>query len=79
MENLLPSREKYWKECDADQKAERCRQQIKRLKESIDKLCKIVEQLSNHAHLENKIVIPIKDNLNQCEKYYEKERDDVTF
>jgi archaellum component FlaC len=76
MSDLLCSREKYWKEADIDLKVERCREQIKSLRALVNRQHKMIQQLSNHSHLDGDIVIPMEEPE---EERWRRESDEVTF
>ena len=50
------SREKWWTEIDADEKANRTRQELKRLQRDVSELKSMVTKLLQHDHKDNRIV-----------------------
>lgn len=44
------AREKYWEECDADQKAERLRDQVAHLSRDLSTLVGFLQQIASHKH-----------------------------
>ena len=55
----MPCREKYWEECDAEQKLERLRGAMARVCRDITALSAAVHRLAAHTHGENGLLIPI--------------------
>ena len=49
-EKCAVSRERYWEECDAEQKADRLRDEVSRLCRLVTQQTKIIAKLSIHQH-----------------------------
>ena len=56
---MLASREKYWKELKADEKVERMRTVVKRLEERIENLKQSEALLMRHSHTEDGSVVVV--------------------
>ena len=59
-EELKSSREKYWSELSDSEKAERMRGQVKNLLRTIREIESSIRNFSEHNHLNNEIVMPIR-------------------
>ena len=62
MEKDFPriTREKYWGELTTEEKIERMREQVKNLQREIRDLGSLIQSLSEHSHLNNEIVMPLR-------------------
>lgn len=57
-----PSREKYWKELTADEKADRMRVILKQAIDKIERLEDKIETMTQHIHADGKVVVQIDIN-----------------
>ena len=55
-----PCREKYWSEISIEEKIERMRKEVKSLQREIRSLGDLLQNLSEHNHLNNEIVMPLR-------------------
>jgi len=82
-EQTKAHREKYWSECDDQEKIRRLRQEVKLLQADVSKLMRFMHFLSNHNHQDGSVVIPIfmKDELpmNWTETPNKRTGDEVYF
>jgi conjugal transfer/entry exclusion protein len=53
-------REKYWSELTTEERVERMREQVKNLQREIRSLGNLIQNLSEHNHLNNEIVMPLR-------------------
>jgi len=60
VDEIKTKQQKYWSELSESEKIERMREQIKNLQQSIRGLENSIRNLSEHNHLNNEIVMPIR-------------------
>ena len=75
-------RDKWWPELNASEKNERLREQVKNLQREIRSLGDLIQNLSEHNHLNNEIVMPLRSRRGHGEGEQMRKgpnKDDVYF
>ena len=57
----LAMRDKYWNERNVEEQTNALRDQVQQLTYQLGHMCRLVEKLMKHSHVDGKIVSPIEE------------------